>query len=49
MGRYLLVRSIESIVTLVVISMVVFVLARATGDPVTLLISDKPRRKTSRS
>jgi peptide/nickel transport system permease protein len=41
MGRYLLVRSIESIVTLFVISLVVFVLARATGDPVTLLISDK--------
>jgi len=41
MGRYLLVRCIESLVTLVVISMVVFVLARASGDPVTLLISDK--------
>jgi peptide/nickel transport system permease protein len=41
MGRYLLVRFFESIVTLVVISMVVFVLARATGDPVTLLISDQ--------
>jgi ABC-type dipeptide/oligopeptide/nickel transport system permease component len=41
MGRYLLVRVIESIVTLVVISMVVFVLARATGDPTTLLISDQ--------
>src|SRR5215467_1195737 len=41
MSRYLLVRFFESIVTLFVISMVVFVLARATGDPVTLLISDK--------
>ena len=41
MGRYLLVRFIESIITLFVISMVVFVLARATGDPVTLLVSDK--------
>jgi peptide/nickel transport system permease protein len=41
MGRYLLVRFVESIVTLVVISMVVFVLARASGDPVTLLISDQ--------
>jgi peptide/nickel transport system permease protein len=41
MGRYLLVRCIESLITLLVISMVVFVLARATGDPVTLLISDK--------
>src|SRR5215510_8551200 len=41
MGRYLLIRSIESHVTLLVISLVVFVLARATGDPVTLLISDK--------
>jgi peptide/nickel transport system permease protein len=41
MGRYLLVRLIESIVTLLVISMVVFALARATGDPVMLLISDR--------
>jgi peptide/nickel transport system permease protein len=41
MGRYLLVRGFESIVTLFVISMVVFVLARATGDPTTLLVSDK--------
>ena len=41
MARYLLVRVFESIVTLFVISMVVFVLARATGDPVTLLVSDK--------
>jgi peptide/nickel transport system permease protein len=41
MGRYLVVRVFESIVTLLVISMVVFVLARATGDPVTLLVSDK--------
>ena len=41
MGRYLLIRFIESIATLLVISMVVFVLARATGDPVTLLISDQ--------
>ncbi len=41
MGRYLLVRLIESLVTLLVISMVVFALARATGDPVMLLISDR--------
>src|SRR6266581_5190616 len=41
MGRYLLVRCIESLVTILVISMVVFVLAPPTGDPVTLLISDK--------
>src|SRR3954453_14459828 len=41
MGRYLVVRVLESIVTLFVISMVVFVLARATGDPTTLLVSDK--------
>src|SRR5215813_7719553 len=41
MGRYLLVRSFESLATLLVISLVVFVLARATGDPVTLLASDK--------
>jgi peptide/nickel transport system permease protein len=41
MGGYLLARLIESLITLLVISMVVFVLARATGDPVTLLITDK--------
>jgi peptide/nickel transport system permease protein len=41
MSRYLLVRVFESIVTLFVISLVVFVLARATGDPTTLLVSDK--------
>ena len=41
MGRYLLVRFVESLVTLLVISMVVFVLARATGDPTTLLVSDQ--------
>src|SRR5215207_3852374 len=41
MGRYLLVRVIESLVTLLVISMVVFVLARSTGDPVALLITQQ--------
>src|SRR5215210_4712496 len=41
MGRYLLIRFLESLVTLLVISMVVFVLARATGDPTTLLVSDQ--------
>jgi peptide/nickel transport system permease protein len=41
MGGYLLARLIESLITLLVISVVVFVLARATGDPVTLLITDK--------
>ncbi len=41
MSRFLVVRFLESIVTLLVISMVVFVLARATGDPVVLLVSDK--------
>lgn len=39
MGRFLLTRVIQSIVTVWVISMVVFVMARATGDPVTLLAS----------
>jgi peptide/nickel transport system permease protein len=43
MGRYLLVRFIESLATLLVISMVVFVLARSTGDPVMLLISDQAK------
>ncbi|MBV9577772.1 MAG: ABC transporter permease [Chloroflexi bacterium] len=41
MGRFLLSRVIQSILTILVISMVVFVMARATGDPVTLLASDK--------
>jgi peptide/nickel transport system permease protein len=41
LGRYLLVRSIESVVTLLVISIVVFVLARSTGDPVALLITQQ--------
>ena len=41
MGRFLLVRVIESLVTLLVISMVVFVLARSTGDPVALLITQQ--------
>jgi len=41
MGRFLLNRSIQSVVTILVISMVVFLMARATGDPVTLLASDK--------
>jgi peptide/nickel transport system permease protein len=41
MGRYLLTRSIQSVVTILVISVLVFVMARATGDPVTLLASDR--------
>jgi ABC-type dipeptide/oligopeptide/nickel transport system permease component len=41
MGRFLLTRVIQSILTILVISMVVFLMARATGDPVTLLASDK--------
>jgi peptide/nickel transport system permease protein len=41
MGRYLLTRSIQSVITILVISVLVFVMARATGDPVTLLASDK--------
>src|SRR5262249_51391849 len=41
MGRFLLVRFFESMVTLLVISIVVFVMARSTGDPVALLISDR--------
>src|SRR5579859_4956885 len=41
MGRFLLNRVIQSIVTILVISIVVFLMARATGDPVTLLASDK--------
>jgi peptide/nickel transport system permease protein len=39
MGRFLVTRVIQSILTILVISMVVFVMARATGDPVTLLAS----------
>lgn len=37
MGHFLLSRVIQSMLTILVISMVVFVMARATGDPVTLL------------
>jgi peptide/nickel transport system permease protein len=40
-GRFLLIRVIQSILTILVISMVVFLMARATGDPTTLLASDK--------
>jgi len=39
MGHFLIARVIQSILTLLVISLVVFVMARATGDPVTLLAS----------
>lgn len=39
MGHFLLSRVIQSMLTILVISMVVFVMARATGDPVTLLAS----------
>ena len=39
MQRFLLTRVVQSLVTLVVISMVVFVLARASGDPVMLMLS----------
>jgi len=41
MARFLLGRVIQSVLTILVISLVVFVMARATGDPVTLLASDK--------
>src|SRR5437773_11320165 len=41
MGRFLLVRFVESIVTLLVISVVVFIMARATVDRVTMMITDK--------
>ena len=41
MGHFLITRVIQSIVTLAVISMVVFVMARASGDPVTLLASNQ--------
>jgi peptide/nickel transport system permease protein len=41
MGRFLLTRVFQSIVTLLIISIVVFVMARATGDPVTLLASQQ--------
>jgi ABC-type dipeptide/oligopeptide/nickel transport system permease component len=39
MVRFLLTRVIQSVATVLVISMVVFAMARATGDPVTLLAS----------
>ncbi len=39
MQRYLLIRVVQSLITLVAISVVVFAVARATGDPVVLLLS----------
>jgi peptide/nickel transport system permease protein len=45
MGRYLAVRSFESVVTLLIISMVVFVLARSTGDPVSLLVTQQATKE----
>jgi ABC-type dipeptide/oligopeptide/nickel transport system permease component len=41
MGQFLLSRLFQSILTLLVISVVVFIMARATGDPVTLLASQQ--------
>jgi len=40
-GRFLLTRVIQSILTMLVISLVVFLMARATGDPVALLVSQQ--------
>jgi peptide/nickel transport system permease protein len=37
MGRFILIRLIQAVATLIVISMVVFALARASGDPVMLM------------
>lgn len=39
MQRYLLVRGLQAIITVIAISMVVFVASRATGDPVILMVS----------
>ncbi len=38
MARFLLTRLIQSVATLVLLSLVIFVLARATGDPLTLIL-----------
>ena len=37
MGRFIIIRLIQTIITLIVISIVVFALARASGDPVMLM------------
>ena len=37
MARFVIIRIMQAIVTLIVISMVIFALARASGDPVTLM------------
>src|SRR2546428_10564814 len=38
MARFLLTRLIQSVATLVLLSLVIFGLARATGDPLTLIL-----------
>ena len=38
MARFLLTRLIQSVATLILLSLVIFVLARATGDPLTLIL-----------
>src|SRR5712691_3257843 len=38
MARFLLTRLIQSVATLVLLSLVIFGLARATGDPLTLVL-----------
>jgi len=38
MGRFILTRLLQSLVTLAILSVVIFALARATGDPLTLIL-----------
>jgi peptide/nickel transport system permease protein len=45
MQRYIFLRILQAIAALLVISMIVFALARVTGDPVAILLpEDAPQR-----
>ena len=41
MARYIIKRSIHALITMVVVSMVVFMIVRLSGDPVEVLVPDE--------
>ena len=47
MQRYLAGRILQAIVSMLVVSMVVFVLARLTGDPLEIMMPAEATKKTS--
>ena len=47
MQRYILGACVQSIVSMCVVSMVVFVLVRLSGDPIEIMMPAEARRKTS--